>query len=97
MSTAQIEATALMCRLLDQADTRINGKALFEGPWAPAAHALFPDVFLPRLIGKTQIPAQAMAQIIAIEDVTSITLVEQPGIDGMSDARFAGARQASEP
>jgi len=46
MSTAQIEATALMCRLLDQADTRINGKALFEGPWAPAAHSLFRERLL---------------------------------------------------
>lgn len=46
MSTAQIEATALMCRLLDQADTRINGKALFEGPWAPAAQSLFRERLL---------------------------------------------------
>ena len=46
MSTAQIEATALMCRLLDQADTRINGKALFEGPWAPAAQSLLRERLL---------------------------------------------------
>ncbi len=46
MSTAQIEATALMCRLLDQADTRINGKALFEGPWVPAAQSLLRERLL---------------------------------------------------
>lgn len=40
MSTAQIEATALLCRLLEQADTRINGRAVFEGEWATAAQPL---------------------------------------------------------
>ena len=46
MSAALIEATALMCRLLDQADTRINGKALFEGPWVPAAQSLLRERLL---------------------------------------------------
>jgi hypothetical protein len=46
MSTVQVEATALLCRLLDQHDTRINGKALFEGPWATAAQSLFRERML---------------------------------------------------
>ena len=46
MSTAQSEATALLCRLLDQPDTRTNGKSLFEGPWAPAAQSLFRERLL---------------------------------------------------
>lgn len=46
MSTAQIEATALMCRLLDQQDTHISGKTLFEGSWAAAAQSLFRERLL---------------------------------------------------
>jgi len=40
MSTAQIEATALMCRLLDFPEQQINGKAVFEGEWSSAANTL---------------------------------------------------------
>jgi len=46
MSTAQVEATALLCRLLDQQDTSINGKALFEGERASAAQYLFRERLL---------------------------------------------------
>lgn len=40
MSEAQIEATTLLCRLLERSDLQINGKALFEGDWAPGARPL---------------------------------------------------------
>ncbi len=40
MSAAQIEATALMCRLLDFPEQQINGKAVFEGEWSSAANTL---------------------------------------------------------
>ena len=46
MSTAQVEATALLCRLLDKKDTGIHGKALFEGEWAAAAQCLFRERLL---------------------------------------------------
>ena len=46
MSTAQIESTTLLCRLLDRKDTAINGKALFEGEWAAAAQSLFRERLL---------------------------------------------------
>lgn len=40
MSTAQIEATALLCRLLDFPEQRVNGKTVFEGEWSTAAQTL---------------------------------------------------------
>ena len=40
MSTAQVEATALLCRLLDFPGHQVNGKAVFEGEWSTAAKAL---------------------------------------------------------
>jgi len=40
MSTAQIEATALLCRLLDFHEQRVNGKMVFEGEWSTAAQTL---------------------------------------------------------
>ena len=40
MSTAQVEATALLCRLLDFPEHQVNGKAVFEGEWSTAAKAL---------------------------------------------------------
>jgi len=40
VSDSQIQATTLLCRLLDRADPQINGKALFEGEWAVGAQPL---------------------------------------------------------
>lgn len=40
MSAALIEATALMCRLLEFSEQQINGKAVFEGEWSSAAKTL---------------------------------------------------------
>lgn len=40
MSTDQIEATALMCRLMEFPEQQINGKAVFEGEWSKAAKRL---------------------------------------------------------
>lgn len=46
MSTGQVEATELLCRLLDQKDTSINGKAIFEGALASAAQILMREKLL---------------------------------------------------
>lgn len=40
MSNRQIEATALLCRLLDRKDAQIDGRALFEGEWSAGAGSL---------------------------------------------------------
>lgn len=40
MSTAQIEATALLCRLLEFSEQQIHGTAVFEGEWSSAAKTL---------------------------------------------------------
>lgn len=46
MSQSQIEATALLCRLLDRSDTRIQGRALFEGELARGARHLLRERLL---------------------------------------------------
>ena len=40
MSTVEVEATALLCRLLESPDPQVNGKAVFEGEWTTAAKTL---------------------------------------------------------
>ena len=40
MSVLQLEATALLCRLLNFPEQHVNGETVFEGEWSTAALTL---------------------------------------------------------
>src|SRR5690554_419946 len=55
------------------------------------------DIFYPVVIGETQVLAQAMAHVVAVQQEGVITPLVQSNIQGIGDGGFATAAQAGEP